>query len=170
MLKAGLSLAVLTLIVLFASPAAAQEPADNDDNADQARRWGMTIWGLSYHVNKSIDYAGDNWGLGLRYYIKPRHFFVEADALRNSNRGLVLPVSVAGEIGVGAIGICHFSALAALTAAYYQNPRRNLDQVKWGPVPGMTVGCGRFKTNLLVILSPSSPPLAAIAASLTILF
>ena len=148
----------------------AQDPHGDDEDTDQARRWGITFWGLSYHINKSIDYAASNWGLGVRYYIKPRHFFVEADALRNSNRGLVLPVSAGGEIGVGGIGVCHFSALAALTAAYYQNPRKNLDQVKWGPVPGLTIGCGRFKTNVLVILSPSSQPLAAIAASLTVLF
>jgi hypothetical protein len=165
MVKAGLSLVLLTVIGLLPSPAAAQ-----DQDGQPPRRWGMTIWGASYHINDSIDYAANNWGLGVRYYIKPRHFFVEGDALRNSNRGLVLPVSAGAEIGVGTIGICHFSALAALTAAYYQNPRKNLDQVKWGPVPGMTIGCGRFKTNVLVILSPSNQPLAAIAASLTILF
>src|SRR5262249_22340440 len=129
MVKVGLSLALLATIVLVPSLAVAQDN-DQDQGDDQARRWGMTIWGLSYHINKNIDYAAGNWGLGLRFYIKPRHFFVEADALRNSNRGLVLPISAGAEIGVGTIGLCRFSALAALTAAYYQNPRRNLDQVK----------------------------------------
>jgi hypothetical protein len=165
MVRAGLSLAVLTLIVLSPCRAAAQNQQE-----EQPRRWGMTLWGLSYHVNKSIDYEAGNWGLGVRYYIKPRHFFLEADALENSNRGLVVPVSAGAEIGVGSIGVCRFSALAALTAAYYQNPRKHLDQVKWGPVPGATIGCGRFKTNVMVILSPSNEPLAAVAASLTILF
>ena len=162
-----LALAVGTLIVLLARPAAAQE---TDHTEEPPRHWGATIWGLSYHVNTTIDYAVANWGLGVRYYIKPQHFFVEADALRNSNRGLVVPVSAGAELGIGTVAACHFSALAALTAAYYQNPRKDLTQVKWGPVPGATVGCGRFKTNVMVILSPSSQPLAAIAASLTILF
>jgi hypothetical protein len=165
MVRAGLWLAVLTLIVILPSSAAAQ-----DQNDEPPRRWGVTIWGLSYHVNKNIDYAADNWGLGVRYYIKPRHFFVEVDALRNSNRGLVLPVSAGAEIGVGTIGVCRFSALAALTAAYYDNPRRGETEVKWGPVPGATIGCGRFKTNVLAILSHDNEPLAAVAISLTILF
>jgi hypothetical protein len=165
MVRTRLSLVVLTLIVFIPASAAAQEKDE-----EPPRRLGITIWGLSYHVNKSIDYAGDNWGLGVRYYLKPRHIFVEADALRNSNRGLVVPVSLGAEIGFGRIGVCRFSALAALTAAYYDNPRKDLQEVKWGPVPGATIGCGRFKTNVLAILSHESEPLAAVAVSLTILF
>jgi len=65
------------LLVLIAialpSPAHADEP-----------RWGVSIWGLSYHVNRSVDYNEDNWGLGVRYYFKPNRLFLEADALRNS--------------------------------------------------------------------------------------
>ena len=49
-----------------------------DDNSDG--RWGVTIWGLSYHINKSIDYEANNFGAGLRYYVS-RHLFVEGDAL-----------------------------------------------------------------------------------------
>jgi hypothetical protein len=165
MVRVGLSVAVLTLVVCLPRPAAAQ-----DKNEEPPRRWGITIWGLSYHVNNSIDYAVDNWGLGVRYYFKPARFFVETDALRNSNRGLVVPISAGAEIGFASIGVCRFSALAALTAAYYQNPRKGGDEVKWGPVPGATIGCGRFKTNVLTILSNESEPLAAVVASLTILF
>ena len=153
---------MLTAIVILPSSAFAD---DNDE-----RRWGLTIWGVSYHVNKSIDYAADNWGAGVRYYVKPRHIFFEADALRNSNRGLVLPVSAGAEIGVGGVAGCRFSLLGALVAAYYQNPRKETTEVKWGPVPGVTIGCGRVKTNVLVILAKSQEPLAAIAASFTILF
>src|SRR5207244_1633602 len=53
--------AVVTMAIVggFSSSAFA---GDDDDP-----RWGVTIWGLSYHVNKSIDYAADNWGVGLRY-------------------------------------------------------------------------------------------------------
>jgi hypothetical protein len=162
MLASRLALASFALVLLVPSSAVA-----NDDAPE--KRWGVTIWGLSYHVNKSIDYAAGNWGVGARYYIKPRRLFLEADALRNSNRGLVLPVSAGAEFGIGTAG-CQFSLLAALTAAYYRNPRRDTTEIKWGPVPGVTIGCGRIKTNVVAVLSKSSEPLAAIAASLTILF
>jgi hypothetical protein len=33
--------------------------------------WGITIWGLSYHTDRSADYNELNWGLGLRYYSRP---------------------------------------------------------------------------------------------------
>src|SRR5262245_28457134 len=155
-------LLVLALIVGLPSAAFA------DDTQDQ--RWGLTFWGLSYHVNKSIDYAANNWGLGLRFYPVPRHLFVEADALRNSNRGLVVPVSVGAEFGVGHIGACRLGGIAAFTAAYYENPRKDTAEVKVGPVPGISIGFGHTKTNVVAVLSKSDRPLAAIAASLTILF
>ena len=63
------------------------------DGARRRERWGISIWGLSYHVDRSVDYNEDNWGLGVRYYLKPDRCFVEVDALRNSNRGLVVPAS-----------------------------------------------------------------------------
>ena len=152
----------MAIVVGFSSPAYA---GDDDDP-----RWGITIWGLSYHVNKSIDYASNNWGLGLRYYAT-RHFFFEGDALRNSNRGLVLPVSFGAELGMGTLfHACHVSAVGAATLAYYQNPRTGTNYYKVGPVPGAAFGCGRFKTNVVAVLSPSSQPLAAVAASLTVLF
>ena len=79
------------LVLLLALPAAARA----DD-----QRWGLSLWGLSYHVDRSVDYNEDNWGLGLRYYFKPDRFFVEVDALRNSNRGLVLPLSAGAEFRI----------------------------------------------------------------------
>jgi hypothetical protein len=165
--RAVLSLALLTLVVLSSSPAAAHAQAQDEE---PPRRWGLNIWGLSYHVSDSIDYAAGNWGVGARYYLKPRHLFLEADALRNSNRGLVVPISFGGEIGIGTIGVCRFSALAVLAAAYYRNPRTDVDDVKWGPVPGATVGCRRIKANVLTIFRPSDQPLAAVVAYLTVLF
>ena len=59
---------------------------------------------------------------------------------------------------------------AAFTAAYYDNPRKDLIEIKVGPVPGISIGCGHFKTNVVAVLSKSDQPLAAVAASLTILF
>jgi hypothetical protein len=156
--------AVLTAAIVIGFSSSAF--GDDDDD----RPWGITIWGLSYHVNKSIDYAADNWGLGLRYYVT-RHFFVEGDALRNSNRGLVLPVSFGAELGIGTLfHACRVSAVGAATLAYYQNPRTGTNYYKVGPVPGVALSCGRFKTNVVGVLSPSSQPLAAVAASLTVLF
>jgi len=160
-----LSVRLLFIVVVLAGlPAAAVA----DDAQDQ--RWGVTIWGLSYHANKSIDYAAGNYGLGLRFYPVKQHLFIEADALRNSNRGLVVPVSIGAEFGIAHVAACRLGGIAAFTAAYYENPRKHLTEVKFGPVPGISFGCGRFQTNVVAVLSKSDPPLAAIAASLTILF
>jgi hypothetical protein len=153
---------LFVVVLLVVAPAAAS--ADDD-----VPRWGLTIWGLSYHVNRTVDYNEGNWGLGIRYYVKPRLVFVEADALRNSNRGLVLPVSAGVELGIGSIGRCRLSAIGAFTVAYYRNQRMDTSQVKFGPVPGMSIGCGHFKANMLAVLRPSNEPLAAIVWSMTIL-
>jgi hypothetical protein len=135
------------------------------------QRWGVSIWGLSYHTNRSVDYNEDNWGLGVRYYFKPNRLFLEADALRNSNRGLVLPVSLGAEFRVLPLPAgCQLSGVVALTAAYYQYPNQNRTDFKIGPVPGVTIGCGRVKGNVIVVLRKSSEPLAAVTASLTIMF
>ena len=112
--------------------------ARGEDAPPPYRSWGLSIWGVSYHVDRSIDYDEANLGVGLRYYFT-RHLFVEGDVLRNSNRGVVLPVSVGAEIGVGSIGRCGVAAVAAATVAYYQNPRIESDYVKVGPVPGMAI-------------------------------
>ena len=140
--------------------------------ADEAPdlRWGVSIWGLSYHPPSTIDYAEVNLGIGLRYYFN-RHVFVEADALRDSNRGLVLPVSAGAEISfISFKQTCRIAAVGALTLAYYQNTRTKSDYFKFGPVPGLVVGCRRVQANVVTILSPSAELLAAIVASLTIRF
>jgi hypothetical protein len=149
-------------MVVLAIPAAARA----DD-----RHWGLSLWGVSYHVDRSVDYNEDNWGLGVRYYLKPNRFFVEFDALRNSNRGLVVPLSAGAEFKIAPLPAgCRLSAVAALTLAYYRYPQRNLTEVKFGPVPGVTIGCGRVKTNVIAVLRKSSEPLAALTASITIMF
>ncbi|MCU1383058.1 MAG: hypothetical protein JWL71_1755 [Acidobacteria bacterium] len=139
--------------------------------AHAADRWGVSIWGLSYHVDRRVDYNEDNWGLGVRYYFKPDRLFLEGDALRNSNRGLVLPVSLGAEFGIAPLPAgCRLSGVVALTAAYYQYPDRNTTDFKIGPVPGVAIGCGRVKANVMAVLRKSSEPLAALTASLTIMF
>jgi len=149
------------LVAGFASQALAAEDSD--------KRLGISIWGLSYHIDREKDFDEANFGLGLRYYFN-RFIFVEADALHNSNGGLVAPVSAGLEIRFASLGqACHLYAVAAGTVAFYQNPRTDRDYFKAGPVPGVTLGCGRFKTNAIIVLRPSHQPFSVIAASLTIM-
>ena len=137
----------------------------------QERQWGLSIWGVSYHVDRSVDYNEDNLGLGVRYYFKPDRWFLELDALRNSNRGLVLPLSAGAEFRIAPLPAgCRLFAVAALTLAYYQYPNRNTSDIKLGPVPGVAIGCGRVTTNVMAVLRKSSEPLAAVTASVTIMF
>ena len=151
---------LLALLLARPSPARAQD-----------HRWGIAIWGLSYHVDRSVDYDEHNWGLGLRYYFKPDKFFAEIDALRDSNRGLVVPLSAGAEFPIVPLPVgCKLFAVAALAAAYYQYPNRGTADIKFGPVPGVTIGCGHVKTNIMAVLRKSSEPLAAVTASLTIVF
>jgi len=163
-MKSAVLSACVGVACLLAAPACADE---RDPNLD--RRWGLSIWGVSYHIDRSIDYAEGNYGVGLRYYLS-HNVFVEGDVLRNSNRGVVLPVSAGVELGIGSIASCRVSAVGAAPLAYYHTPRTESDYVKVGPVPGVTVGCGRVKTNVVAILSRSHEPLVALAASATILF
>ena len=151
---------LLALLLARPSPARAQD-----------HRWGISVWGLSYHVDRSVDYDEHNWGLGLRYYFKPDKFFAEIDALRDSNRGLVVPLSAGAEFRIAPLPVgCNLFAVAALAAAYYQYPNRGTADIKFGPVPGVTIGCGHVKTNIMAVLRKSSEPLAAVTASLTIVF
>jgi hypothetical protein len=139
--------------------------------AEAQDRWGLNIWGVSYHVDRTVDYNEDNWGLGVRYYVKRNRLFVEADALRNSNRGLVLPVSLGAEFRIVPLPAhCKLSGVVALTAAYYEYPNRHTTDFKIGPVPGVALTCGHVKANLMAVLRKSSEPLAALTASLTIMF
>ena len=156
-----LLVAMALVVTGFSSPAVADEPPD--------KRWGISIWGLSYHIDDAIDFDEANVGLGLRYYFSHR-VFVEADALRNSNRGLAVPVSAGLDFKVASLGqACSLYAVAAGTVVYYQNPRTEREYFQAGPVPGVTLGCGRVKTNAIVVLRPSRQPVAVIAASITIL-
>ena len=155
---------LVTLAILvtgLSSPALAAEDPD--------QRWGISIWGLSYHIDDEIDFDEANVGLGLRYYFN-RLVFVEVDALRNSNRGLAVPVSAGLDFKVASLGqACNLYAVVAGTVVYYQNRRTERDYFKAGPVPGVTLGCGRVKTNAIIVLKPSRQPVSVIAASLTIL-
>ena len=159
--KRSLVALAIALVTGLFSPALA---ADSPD-----KRWGVSIWGLSYHIDHEIDFDEANVGLGLRYYFN--HLgFVEVDALRNSNRGLAVAASAGLDLKVASLGqACNLYAVAAGTVVYYQNPRTARESFKAGPVPGVTLGCGRVKTNAIIVLRPSYQPVAVIAVSLTIL-
>ena len=158
---ARLLVTLAILVMGFSSPAVAAEDPD--------QRWGISLWGLSYHIDDAIDFDAANVGLGLRYYFN-RLVFVEVDALRNSNRGLAVPVSAGLDLKVASLGqACNLYAVAAGTVIYYQNRRTEREYVRAGPVPGVTLGCGRVKTNAIIVLKPSRQPVSVIAASLTIL-
>jgi hypothetical protein len=157
-----LLIAAVLLVMGCSWPAQAGE--DPDD-----LRWGISIWGLSYHIDDAIDFDEANVGLGLRYYFN-RLVFTEVDALRNSNGGLAVPVSAGLDLKVASLGqACSLYVVAAGTVVYYQNARTDQDYLRAGPVPGVTLGCGRVKTNAIVVLRPSRQPVSVIAASLTIL-
>ena len=162
--KSALSVIALlmSLVAGFASPARAAEDPD--------KQWGLSVWGLSYHIDRSINWEEANLGVGLRYYFN-RFIFVEADALHNSNRGLVVPASVGLDLKFASFGeSCKLYAVGAGTVAYYQNPRTEREYFKVGPVPGVTLGCGWLKTNVIIVLQPSHQPFDVIAASWTIMF
>jgi len=156
-----LLLALAIVVTGLSSPVLADEPLD--------KRWGISIWGLSYHIEREIDFDEANLGLGLRYYFN--HLaFVEADVLRNSNGGIAVPLSAGLNLKVASLGrACNLYAVAAGTVVYYQNPRTEREYVKAGPVPGVTLGCGRVKTNVIIVLQPSQQPVDVIAVSLTIM-
>jgi hypothetical protein len=173
-------LVLLTLFLVYPSTTFAEDPEDGSKGGIE-QRWGISIWGLSYHFDRNIDYDERNWGLGIRYYARPQwkwlgrdegnRVFLEADALRNSHGGLVLPLSAGVQYRVKTFsGGRKLFAVGALTLAYYQNLRKHATELKFGPVPGLTLSWGRVRTNMIAVLKPSKPLLAAIAGSVTIVF
>jgi hypothetical protein len=176
-----LSFVILTLVVSLPSRAFGQGDADAQRNERPGPQWGISVWGLSYHIDERMEYDAINWGLGLRRYARPdwrwlgrnewNRLFLEADALRNSNGGLAVPLSAGVEYEITALPAqCRLFAVGALSVAYYRKPALNRTEVKYGPVPGLAIGCGRFVTNVTVVLSPSSQIIAAVAGSLTVVF
>ena len=143
-------LVLLPLFVVLPSTTFAGDPEEQEEEGEDDQHWGISIWGLSYHVDRSIDYDENNWGLGIRYYNRPQwrwlgraedsRLFLEVDALRNSHGGLVLPLSVGLDYQVMSFsGGCKLLAVGAFTVAYYQNRREDATELKFGPVPGLTL-------------------------------
>jgi hypothetical protein len=175
-----IALAVVLLAWPSASRAQEEVPAGAANTIGPCRQFGVNVWGVSYHVNRATNYDERNWGVGLTCYGRPdlkwlgrdenNRLFLEGDALINSWRGLVFPLSLGVDYTVKNFNPCRLSFIGALTVAYYQLPERGVSEVRWGPLPGFALGCGHLRTNVILVPSPSKPPLAAVVASMSVLF
>jgi len=174
---------IVLIVVSLAWPIAshAQDGVSGATNTiGPCRQVGLNLWGVSYHVNRGTDYDERNWGAGLTCYGRPdvkwlgrdenNRVFFEGDALVNSWRGLVLPLSLGVDYTVKNLDACRLSFICALTVAYYQLPERGVSEVRWGPLPGFALGCGHIRTNMILVPSPSKKPLSAVVASMSVLF
>jgi hypothetical protein len=146
------------------------------------REYGLNLWGLSFHPDRSKDYNERNWGAGLSCYTRPdipwllghnqdNRLVFEGDAMLNSWRGVMVPLSIGTNYRVTTFsGGCKLYVVAALTVAYYNNPVRNVSEVDWGPIPGVSLGCGNIRTSMMLVPSTSKVPLAVAIASMSIVF
>jgi hypothetical protein len=176
----SIALAVAFIAWPIASLAQEAVRADARNTIGPCRQVGLNVWGVSYHVNRTTEYDEQNWGAGLTCYGRPdlkwlgrdehNQVFFEADALVNSWHGLVFPLSLGVDYTVTRVGACRLSFIGALTVAYYQLPDRGISEVRWGPLPGFALGCGRIRTNMILVPAPSKQPLSAVVASMSVLF
>ena len=194
LIRLGLPLCVM--ITLFASSAR----ADDDEKSASGtipgavggnfgaghdgpcRQMSINLWGVSYHPDRTKGYNEQNWGAGFSCYSHPdipwllgkgsdNRLVIEGDAMLNSWRGLMVPLSVAANWRVKTFSSgCKMYFFTALTVAYYNNPIKNIGEVDWGPVPGMSLGCGNIRTNMMLVPSASRVPLAVAIASMSIVF
>ena len=171
---------LVTLIVVLPATAFAEDTKD-EGKGGTGHQWGISLWGLSYHLDKSIDYNESNWGLGIRYYSRPQwrwlgrdqdnRLFLEIDALRNSHKGLVVPLSAGVEYQIKTFSDgCQLFVVGAMTLAYYQNLREDAAELKFGPVPGLALSWRHIRTNIVAVLKGSREVLAAVVGSVTIVF
>ena len=186
------------VLMMFAAVALAAGDADDNDpggtvagatgaslseRSGACRNVSLNLWGLSYHPDRTKGYNEQNWGAGVSCYSHPNipwllgtgrdnRLVLEGDAMINSWRGLIVPVSIGANYRVKAFaGGCKLYAVAALTAAYYSNPVTNISRVDVGPIPGVSLGCGGIRTNMMFVPSTSSKaPLAVAIASMSIVF
>jgi hypothetical protein len=154
----------------------------SSDHDGLCRQMSLNLWGLSYHPDRTKGYNEQNWGAGFSCYTHPNipwllgsgrdnHLVIEGDAMLNSWRGLMVPLSLAGNWKLKTFsGGCKLYAITALTVAYYNNPTTNISEVDWGPVPGISLGCGAVRTNMMLVPSASRVPLAVAIASMSIVF
>jgi len=164
--------AIVLGVVLIAWPKGAHAQSESPaahNTLGPCRQLGLNVWGLSYHLNRQTAYDEQNWGAGLTCYGRP--LFFEGDALVNSWRGLVVPLSLGVDHTLWSVDACRLSFIGAVTVAYYQLPARGISEVRWGPLPGVSFGCGRIRTNVILVPNASKQqPLSAVVASMSVLF
>ena len=175
-----IALAVVLLAWPIAARAQDEITAGAKNTIGPCRQLAVNVWGVSYHVNRNTNYDEQNWGAGVTCYGRPdlkllgrdenNRVFIEGDLLINSWHGLVFPLSLGVDYTVKSFDACRLSFFGALTVAYYQLPDRGISEVRWGPLPGFALGCGRIRTNFTLVPSPSKQLLWAVVASLSVLF
>src|SRR5215813_6221291 len=162
-----LSFAIALVIAApsFADDEAAEATIEHFDAGHNGpcREYGLNLWGLSFHPDRSKDYNEHNWGAGLSCYTRPdvpwllghnhdNRLVFEADAMLNSWRGVMVPVSIGTNYRLKTFsGGCKLYVVAALTVAYYNNAIRNASEVDWGPIPGVSFGCGNIRTSMMFV-------------------
>jgi hypothetical protein len=83
----------------------------------------------------------------------------------------VLPLSAGLEYKIKTISSgCRLSVVGAVTLAYYRDPDEDTSELKFGPVPGLTLSWGHVRTNMIAVLRKSQQPLSSIVGSITFVF
>jgi len=154
-----------------------------DDGHDgPCRQMSLNLWGLSYHPDRTKGYNEHNWGAGFSCYTRPdipwllgkgkdNRLVIEGDAMLNSWNGLMVPLSIGANWRVKTFSSgCKMYLVTAMTVAYYNDPVKNVSEVDWGPIPGVSFGCGAVRTNMMLVPSASKVPLAVAIASMSIVF
>jgi hypothetical protein len=146
------------------------------------RQMSLNIWGLSYHPDRTKGYNEQNWGAGFSCYTRPdipwllgksqdNRLVIEGDAMLNSWRGLMVPLSIGANWRVKTFSDgCKLYFVTAMTVAYYNHPNTGVSEVDWGPIPGVSLGCGKVRTNMMLVPSASRVPLAVAIASMSFVF
>jgi hypothetical protein len=171
--------AVLFIIALALFSSSRASAGDGDDRL--CGTWAINAWGVSYHIKENSNYSDANLGAGVRCYARPdwpafgsnreNRLLLEVDALRNSHNGLIVPASAGAEFRIATFHeTCGVFGIGALTFAYYNNPDRKRDYIKWGPVPSVAVGCRRFRPTVVFVPVHSRQVIAVITASMTVVF
>ena len=169
-------------VVLFVIALAlfSSAPASGGDRHDRlCGTWSINAWGLSYHIKENSNYSDVNPGAGVRCYARPdwrafgpkhdNRILIEIDAMRNSHNGLIVPASAGAEFKIATFhDTCGIFAIGALTFAYYNNPDRKRDYIKWGPVPSVAVGCRRLRPTVIFVPVHSRQVISVITAAITV--
>ena len=94
------------------------------DGCPSTNHFAVNAWGLSYHETRNKGYNEQNWGLGLRWY----HgcWFLAADNMRNSVRGMTLALGGGYEYPVTTIKGYTLSIAGQLTRLDYEVPGRGV--------------------------------------------